>query len=61
MKPSCLTCRHSEPAELTELALECRRYPPTTHHTPDGEPFMSFPQVFEGDWCGEYEPTKETT
>lgn len=61
MNPSCLTCRHSEPCELSELALECRRYPPTTHYTHDDEPVMAFPQVFEGDYCGEYTPDKEQT
>jgi hypothetical protein len=51
---SCATCRHAEPAQLgDELALECRRYPPVVLHS-DGEPFMAFPQVVEGDWCGEW-------
>lgn len=60
MTPSCLTCRHSEPCQLDTLTLECRRYPPTTHII-DNEPFMAFPQVIEGDYCGEWEPEQETT
>lgn len=59
MTPSCLTCRHSEPAELSELTLECRRYPPTILPGPEGEPVMAFPQVIEGDYCGEWAPDKE--
>lgn len=59
--PSCLTCRHSEPCDLeggNDVSLECRRYPPTTHII-NGEPMMLFPQVYEGDYCGEYQ--EETT
>jgi hypothetical protein len=62
MTPSCLTCRHSEPADLGQLALECRRYPPILLMPANTDtPQMAFPQVGEGDWCGCYEPEQETT
>lgn len=61
-RPSCLTCRHSEPCQLDTLTLECRRYPPTIIFHPDAdEPFMAFPQVIEGDYCGEWAEEQETT
>jgi hypothetical protein len=54
MNPACATCRHAEPAQLGDaLVLECRRYPPTVLLVVD-EPCVTFPHVYEGDWCGEW-------
>lgn len=61
MTPSCLTCRHAEPVTLDELVTECRRYPPTILITPDGDTLMGYPQVTEGDYCGEWAAARNDT
>lgn len=37
--------------------IDCHRYPPSFVNDVDGEPMRVWPQVGEGDWCGEFVPT----
>lgn len=53
--PSCTTCTFGAPAVGDDETpfLNCRRYPPQVGAV-DGEPAIVWPQVTEGDWCGEW-------
>lgn len=56
---NCTHCKHYKPLEDTGMMLdygECRRFPPSPLVDADGDPFTMFPQVDEGDQCGEWAP-----
>lgn len=52
---TCETCAYADPhiGDNGIPFLECHRYPPHIIH-PEGEPLMMWPQVHDGDWCGEH-------
>lgn len=59
-KPDCSTCTYADPhiGDDGSVFTECHRYPPQViaGEGPDGvAPVMMWPQVHDGDWCGEYE------
>ena len=51
----CAKCRFLwDPATVNPW--ECRRFPPVITH----ERYFVFPDVDDDDWCGEFQPRKET-
>lgn len=66
----CLSCRYAHTYHVGNLLVddrhECRRYPPlalfSTHTTgvSGGGTNYEYPDVFKGDWCGEFEKEKES-
>lgn len=58
MDASCSTCRFAEPAIMEgdgQPVVQCRRYPPAPVVV-DDVVMQFYPQVEEGDWCGEHAP-----
>lgn len=69
MTASCQTCRFADMAivhfapgdqhpEGDQPATVCHRYPPQALAF-DGEAAYTWPTVFPGDWCGEYQARPE--
>jgi hypothetical protein len=60
MTPACSDCRYREVIiagddDDAEPVMECRRHPPTVVLWND-DPIILWPQVSEGDWCGDFQP-----
>lgn len=62
MSESCASCRfwigrEISPNNLSTIEGFCRRYPPKVSLVRDGDDFdprTNWPEVGDGDWCGEY-------
>jgi hypothetical protein len=54
---NCINCEYSKntntPEHPEQVELICRRYAPAPRDTSQ---FSTWPQVKQGDWCGEYKP-----
>jgi hypothetical protein len=60
-KPSCKGCRffHASPQYRWETRGECRRRCPIIGHGDYGQG-GAFPSIDDGQWCGEWEPARDT-
>lgn len=57
MTAQCENCRYAKPLEDEDAPgkYRCQRYPPQiVRAAGTDEPICCYPEVYAGDWCGEY-------